>query len=420
MLYSRPRVFIASSSESLPLAHALKALLHGDARPTVWNEGGVFGVSQYTLDELLRASGEYDFAAFIFSAEDTVESRGSRFLVARDNVLLELGLFAGKLGRERVFVVAQHTPEPLRLPSDLHGLGTTTFRWPAGAPFGQVDAEVLQTALRPCAEAIRTGMRRAGRGDQPVAGRIEGRRLFEHEGYYPIDIAPGTNRPSLNSEIFSRAIRHFLEDEHHDRLAAMDLVYLREDNLDLVGGSDVLLPGDRPFYEQLVEKYGLLRFIENFRQENERVFGNFIRIVNDIGDTLRGVHFEILLHNVRNPLRSIIAARNSEEVSGRLLYDPSTRFVVQFVRNQGKLLITAMQGEGKVSYLKQFNRTRRVKATTTPLYHNAYGLVGILCVNIDIDAVNALDDEGLRRFREKYVENTGVTPEFEKEAWGVG
>jgi predicted transcriptional regulator YheO len=419
MPHDRARIFIASSSDSLPLAHALKVLLQSEARPTVWNEG-VFGVSQYTLDELLRASGEYDFAAFIFSADDTVESRGSRFLVARDNVLLELGLFAGRLGRERVFVVAQQTPEPLRLPSDLDGLGTTRFRWPAGASFAQVDAEVLQTALRPCAQAVRAAMQRAGgRADREGAERIEGRRLFEHEGYYPIDIAPGTNLPSLNSEVFGRAIRHFLVDEHYDRLAAMDLVYLREDNLDLLGGDDVLLANDRPDYEQLVEKYGLLRFIENFRHENERVFGNFIRVVNDIGDTLSGVHCEILLHNVRNPLRSIIAARNCDEVSGRRLFDPSTRFVVQFVRNQGKLLIKAMKGEGKVSYLKQFDRTSRVKATTTPLYHDVYGLVGILCVNIDIDTVNALDDAGLRRFREKYVENTGVTPAFEKNAWDV-
>jgi len=31
----------------------------------------------------------------------------------------------------------------------------------------------------------------------------------------------------------------------------------------------------------------------------------------------------------------------------------------------------------------------------------------------------ALDDEGLRDFRRSFVENTVVTPQFEKDAWDV-
>lgn len=62
------------------------------------------------------------------------------------------------------------------------------------------------------------------------------------------------------------------------------------------------------------------------------------------------------------------------------------------------------------------NRTKQVKATTTtPLYHPKYGLIGILCVNIDIDSVSQLDDKGRERFFENYVKNTGYTPRFEKE-----
>jgi len=127
----------------------------------------------------------------------------------------------------------------------------------------------------------------------------------------------------------------------------------------------------------------------------------------------------MLLHNVRNPLRSIIAARNSERISGRKLFDPSTRFVVQYVKNQGRELIRAMQGGGKVSYLKQFHRTKQVKATTTPLYHKQYGLIGILCLNIDIDAVRALDPAGQEEFFRSYVKNSGQTPRFDLEDWGL-
>src|SRR5262245_38855679 len=52
--------------------------------------------------------------------------------------------------------------------------------------------------------------------------RIEGRRLFEYKGLYPIDIAPGTNIPSLNADTFDNALDHLLT-KAYDRLAAMDL-----------------------------------------------------------------------------------------------------------------------------------------------------------------------------------------------------
>lgn len=272
----------------------------------------------------------------------------------------------------------------------------------------------LETPISAVNRASRNGRpgKVAKKKSQPD-GEVDGKRLFQHRGYYPIDLAPKTNIPSLNRKIFVKSIKHFLKDENYDRLAAMDLVYLREDNLE--ENLDVLKDEDLPLYEKLVEKYDLLGFINRFQEEDKEIFGNFVRIVNDLGDTLKDVGLEILLHNVRNPIRSIIACRNSETISRRKLYDPSTRFVVQYVKNQGRRLIRAMQSGSKLSYLKQFHRTKQVKATTTPLYHPKYGLIGILCVNIDIDSVLQLDDKGRDRFFENYVKNSGYTPRFEKE-----
>ena len=249
---------------------------------------------------------------------------------------------------------------------------------------------------------------KAGNGES----RIEGKRLFEHPGLYPIDVAPKTNLPSLNRKIFIKAIEHFLKDENYDRLAAMDLVYLREDNFE---DGDVLKKGDLRLYKALVQKYDLLEFIATFKEEDREMFGNFRRIVNDLGETLKDVHLEILLHNVRNPIRSIIACRNSEKISQRKLGDPSTRFVVQYLRDQGRRLIRAMHSGSKVSYLKQFHRTKQVKATTTPLFNEKYGLIGIICVNIDIDSVQRLDKKGRDNFFKDYLKHSGYTPEFERE-----
>jgi tetratricopeptide (TPR) repeat protein len=48
--------------------------------------------------------------------------RGRTKLAVRDNVIFELGLFIGKLGRERVFIIIPQNNEKLHIPSDLLGI----------------------------------------------------------------------------------------------------------------------------------------------------------------------------------------------------------------------------------------------------------------------------------------------------------
>lgn len=213
-------------------------------------------------------------------------------------------------------------------------------------------------------------------------GFIDGKRLFQYKGLYPIDIEEETNFPNLNHKLYIKAILYFLEDKVFDRLAASDIVYLRKDNLDKE--FDILQDddGNINLYNKLVDKYDLYEFIRNFEKENKIVLGNYIRIVNEIGETMKDTCFEILLHNVRNPLRSVIAAKNTEGISERKLYDPSTRFVVEYVKYQGKHLIKAFEGKGKIGYLKEFQNGKKVKATTIPIFHFRYGLIAIICINI--------------------------------------
>ncbi len=237
---------------------------------------------------------------------------------------------------------------------------------------------------------------------------IDGRRLFEYEGYYPIDLEPGTQIPSLNRQTFLKALSYFLN-EVDDKMAAMDLIYLREDNKRLIP----IRPDFEKTYNKLIKKYQLQDYRENYDSDTKILFENYFQLVKDLGKTLEGVYFEILLHNVRNPLKSIIAEYNSNEVSGRKLYDPSTRFVVQYVQDQGKDLIEGLKEGNKVAYPKKFTKSKNVKATTTPLYHEQLGLIGILCFNIDINKVKKLDSLGLAEFIENYIKTTGTTPKFE-------
>jgi predicted transcriptional regulator YheO len=246
--------------------------------------------------------------------------------------------------------------------------------------------------------------------DASGAGKIQGSRLFTHEGYYPIDLAPKTNQPSLNAHIFTKAIHHFLH-EVEDRLAAMDLVYLREDNLFF---QDVLPPEHHKAYDALIDKYQLHEFKMNHAMQTQRLFNNAIRIVEDLGDMLRGVHFEVILHDVRNPIRSVLACKNTEGISNRRKGDPSTRFVVQYLRHQGKQLI-ALQADNKVAYPKFLYKDTLVKATTTPLFDDQYGLIGILCFNIHVNAITALSEDDKVTFFANYTQTHGEPPDFERD-----
>jgi hypothetical protein len=186
MATSKPKVFIGSSRECLPVAQVLQSQLKNEAAVQLWNQG-IFGISDYTLDSLMTASKEFDFAAFIFGADDMLKSRGERYLIARDNVVLELGLFAGRLGRERTFLVVQQTSERLHLPSDLHGITPAKFEWPENKKF---EYNKLPAELEPAALEIRAAIEKRGTIDsaiKPLSGGMIFVALCLRDRSYTVD-----------------------------------------------------------------------------------------------------------------------------------------------------------------------------------------------------------------------------------------
>jgi predicted nucleotide-binding protein len=121
----RPALFIGSSTEGAPIAKALQVLLDHVCEVTVWHQG-VFGLGQGTLESLINAVDEFDFAILALTADDLVISRDQELSAPRDNVLFELGLFMGGLGRYRTFLVYDRTAR-LKLPTDLTGVTAATF-----------------------------------------------------------------------------------------------------------------------------------------------------------------------------------------------------------------------------------------------------------------------------------------------------
>jgi hypothetical protein len=122
---TKPRIFIASSVESLPIAEAANVNLDHEFEVSLWRTGA-FKLSSTAVDDLATKASSVDFALFVFSPEDLSFIRDKAEHVARDNVVFELGLFIGSIGKERCFILKPRDEE-MHLPSDLSGVNFADF-----------------------------------------------------------------------------------------------------------------------------------------------------------------------------------------------------------------------------------------------------------------------------------------------------
>lgn len=128
----RIHVFIISSAEALHVARTIQnAFAFDPFTTTVWTDG-VFKATNYTLQSLEDAIDSSDFAIAIAHADDMTVYRGSEWPTPRDNVIFELGLFMGRLGKHRA-ILMEPREENIKLPSDLAGITTIPYRFQKGA-----------------------------------------------------------------------------------------------------------------------------------------------------------------------------------------------------------------------------------------------------------------------------------------------
>lgn len=168
----RPTLFIGSSVEGLNAAYAIQENLEHEAEPTVWPQG-IFDVSRTTLDSLMKALERSDFGIFVFTPDDRVRLRKRVYSAVRDNVLFELGLFTGKLGLKRTFIVIPDGSKDLRIPTDLTGATPGIYN-------ARRRDRNLRAALGPFCNQVRAALKRC----RPVkrrAVRITA-RLSRHNG----------------------------------------------------------------------------------------------------------------------------------------------------------------------------------------------------------------------------------------------
>ncbi|WP_130734276.1 TIR domain-containing protein [Flavobacterium sp. J27] len=148
----RPKVFIGSSTEGLKYANTMQLLLDHQCEVTIWSQG-IFGLSQGTLESLVLAIDKFDFAILFLTPDDMIISRDETKPSPRDNVLFELGLFVGGLGRNRTYIVYDRT-KPIKIPSDLAGITASTFQEHSDGN--------LQASLGACCTQIGNEIKRQG------------------------------------------------------------------------------------------------------------------------------------------------------------------------------------------------------------------------------------------------------------------
>lgn len=122
-----PVLFIGSSVEGLSFAQEIQlGLKHDKIRVRPWSMPGVFGPGGVAVDVLIEEVHRSDFAAFVFAPDDQIFSRGKESEAPRDNVIFELGLFMGKLERNRSFIIKEQHAE-IKIPTDLLGVTPITY-----------------------------------------------------------------------------------------------------------------------------------------------------------------------------------------------------------------------------------------------------------------------------------------------------
>jgi hypothetical protein len=146
----KPRVFIASSKQGLGVAYAGQECIEYDLEPTVWPQGG-FEIGKTALESLDAQAHRFDAAIFVFGPDDKLVTASGERDAVRDNVVFELGLFIGRLGRDKCFIIKPRSFPDSHFPSDLLGVVPATFD----------DARSdnnLQAAVGPACNKIQTAL----------------------------------------------------------------------------------------------------------------------------------------------------------------------------------------------------------------------------------------------------------------------
>lgn len=188
-----------------------------------------------------------------------------------------------------------------------------------------------------------------------------GKKLEDYD-FYPYAINRD-NFPEFSLKDFRLGMHYFLR--NFDPTAARQLIFIGEQN----NVRAQLEPPEQQVYARLFARYDGKKIADDTREYLE----NFTRIVHLIGKSFPDIGIEILLHDLSNPSRSLVALENN--VTGRHLHDGTTNLVIDLKKRQ-------LSQEEKLNYELNLG-ARKFKCTTIAIVRPEYGVVGAVCINVD-------------------------------------
>src|SRR5580765_7039534 len=190
-----------------------------------------------------------------------------------------------------------------------------------------------------------------------------GRNLEEYD-FYPFTVSR-QNFGEFSLKDFRLGMHYFLKNS--DYTAARQLIFIGEQNN--VRGQ--LEPVEQKVYAKLFEKYDGKKIADDTTEYLE----NYVRLVRLIGKSFPNTGMEILLHNLADPSHSLICLENN--VTGRHLRDGTTNLLIDLKRRQ-------LLNEDKLNYELNIG-ARKFKCTTIPITRRDFGIVGAICINVDVN-----------------------------------
>lgn len=120
----KPNIFIGSSLAGYESAKKVKECLSIIGDCYLWKDDAAWETNVSTFDNLLKMASYFDFGVFVATADDLTLMNDNIVIEPRDNVILEMALFLGALGKDKSFLLVE---KGIKLPSDFNGIYMPRF-----------------------------------------------------------------------------------------------------------------------------------------------------------------------------------------------------------------------------------------------------------------------------------------------------
>jgi hypothetical protein len=196
--------------------------------------------------------------------------------------------------------------------------------------------------------------------------RQQGKALTEYD-FYPY-VATPERFAEFSLKDFRLGVHYFLRNT--DPRAARQLIFIGEQN----NVRQLLSEAEGKAYDRLVAKYQGAGVLDDAHEYLE----NYRNVARLLGRTFPNMGIEVLIHDLSNPTHSITTIE-SGDVTGRVVGMGTTTLLVDLMRRVNLK-------QDKLNYELDIG-ARRFKCTTVPILRKDYGVVGAICINIDINYI---------------------------------